>query len=133
MSGHLGRRRRRESLNWFRKHLKHGSRLALFALAIQFALSFGHFHGEVVRTARAVQAALADAVAQTPADHDSDRHSADCAICAVLSLANNFLFASPPHLELPQATGLLHLASGAEFTHPGSPHPAFRSRAPPVS
>jgi hypothetical protein len=120
-------------VNWFRKYVKSGSRLALLALAIQFTLSFGHFHGEVASAAPAVQAALADAALQPPADHDSDRHSADCAICAVLSLANHFLLTTPPHLDLPQAVGLPRLASGAEFTHPGSPHPAFRSRAPPVS
>src|SRR5437588_13048167 len=51
-------------VNWFRKHLKHGSRLALFALAIQFGLSFGHFHGI------AAQAASAIATAQTQADFD---------------------------------------------------------------
>ena len=136
-------------MNWFRKHLKHGSRLALLALAIQFALSFGHFHGEVARAAPAIQAGLADAVpaiaatlapqaaqseaAQQPSDHDTDRHISDCAICAVLSLANNFLFAAPPLLELPQAVELLHLTTGAEFTHLGSLHPAFQSRAPPLS
>ena len=47
-------------MKWFRKHLKHGSRLALFALAIQFALSFGHFHGAAAqatfRSAVAMQA-----------------------------------------------------------------------------
>ncbi len=90
-------------MNWFRKHVKTGSRLALFALAIQFALSFGHFHAEIARTAPAIQAGLVDAAVQPPSNHDSDRHSADCAICAVLSLANNFLFATPPLLELPQA------------------------------
>ena len=31
-------------MKWFRSNIKTGSRLALFALAIQFALSFGHFH-----------------------------------------------------------------------------------------
>ena len=136
-------------VNWFRKHVKTGSRLALFALAIQFALSFGHFHGEVARAAPALQAGLADAdlaiaaapavqeapseAAQQPSNHDTDRHSSDCAICAVLSLANNFLFATPPLLELPQAVELLHLTTGAEFAHLGSLHPAFQSRAPPVS
>jgi hypothetical protein len=120
-------------MSWFRKHVKSGSRLALLALAIQFALSFGHFHAEIARAAPAVQAALSDAAVQSPSNHDSDRHNADCAICAVLSLANNFLFATPPHLELPQAAGLLHLAGGAEFAHLGSLHPAFQSRAPPVS
>jgi hypothetical protein len=136
-------------MNWFRKHVKTGSRLALFALAIQFALSFGHFHGEVARAAPAIQAGLVDAdlaiaatlatqaapseAAQQPSGHDTDQRTFDCAICAVLSLANNFLFATPPLLELPQAVELLHLTTGAEFAHLGSLHPAFQSRAPPVS
>jgi hypothetical protein len=132
-------------MNWFRKHVKSGSRLALLALAIQFALSFGHFHGEVARAAPAIQAGLADAdlaaaaqeaqpeTAQPRSGHDTDQHLLDCAICAVLSLANNLLLVSPPLLELPQAVGLQYLASGAEFAHLGSPHPPFRSRAPPVS
>ena len=135
-------------MNWFRKHVKTGSRLALFALAIQFALSFGHFHGEVARAAPALQTGLADtdlaiaaalaaqearSAAQQPSNHDTDQPTSDCAICAVLSLANNFLFATPPLLELPQAVELLHLTTGAEFAHLGSLHRAFQSRAPPVS
>jgi hypothetical protein len=134
---------------WFRRHVKTGSRLALFALAIQFALSFGHFHGETVHAAPAALAAVAGdnlAVAATlaaapaqpeavqqPADHDTDRHVTDCAICAVLSLANHFLDASPPPLDLPQAVELRPLAIGAEFAHLATFHSAFRSRAPPVS
>jgi hypothetical protein len=120
-------------MNWFRKHVKSGSRLALLALAIQFALSFGHFHGEMLRAAPALQAALANAGVQSPADHDTDRHGTDCAICAVLSLANNFLSVSPPLLELPKAVGLPPLASRAEFAHLSSVHTAFQSRAPPAS
>jgi hypothetical protein len=120
-------------MSWFRKHVKSGSRLALLALAMQFALSFGHFHAEIARAAPAIQAGVTDAAVQPPADHGTDQQSADCAVCAVLSLANNFLFATPPHLELPQAAELLQLATGAEFAHPGSPHPAFQSRAPPAS
>ena len=134
-------------MNWFRKHVKTGSRLALFALAIQFALSFGHFHADVARAAPAIQAGLAapdlaaalaaqgvpSEAAQQPSNHDTDRQTSDCAICAVLSLANNFLFATPPLLELPQAVELLQLTTGAEFAHLGSLHPAFQSRAPPVS
>ena len=120
-------------MNWFRKHVKSGSRLALLALAIQFALSFGHFHAEIARAAPAIQAALADAAVQPPSNHGSDQHGTDCAICAVLSLANNFLFATPPLLELPQSVDVLHLATGAAFAHLGSVHPAFRSRAPPLS
>ena len=51
-------------MNWFRKHVKSGSRLALLALAIEFALSFAHFHAEMVRAAPVLQAALADAGVQ---------------------------------------------------------------------
>ena len=32
-------------MKWFRSKVRFGSRLALFALAMQFLLSFGHFHG----------------------------------------------------------------------------------------
>lgn len=120
-------------MNWFRKHVKTGSRLALLALAIQFALSFGHFHGEIARAAPTMQAALADTAVQPSSDHDGDQHGTDCAICAVLSLANNFLSATPPLLELPQAAALLQLTPRAEFAHLGPVHTAFRSRAPPVS
>lgn len=139
-------------MNWFRKHLKHGSRLALFALAIQFALSCGHFHAAATQAGPAVQSGRTDAKLtittppaaqntpseavqpQPPAGHDDDQHTTNaCAICAVLSLANNFLVITPPVLELPGAVELLYLATGAEFAHLGSLHPAFRSRAPPVS
>ena len=139
-------------MNWFRKHLKHGSRLALFALAIQFALSFGHFHGVAAQAAPAIQTSVTDAdfayaagiAAQTAADEvaqkqqpstpDTDQQPADnCAICAVMSLAGNVLFATPPLLQLPQAVDFLYLTTDAEFVHLGSFHFAFRSRAPPAS
>lgn len=136
-------------MNWFRKHVKSGSRLALLALAVQFALSFGHFHTDVVRLAPTIQSGLAAAdrtnatplaeqgaqpeAAQPSSNHDTDRHLTDCAICAVLSLANNFLSATPPLLALPQANELRHLTTGTEFAHLGPLHSAFRSRAPPVS
>ena len=136
-------------MNWFRKHLKHGSRLALFALAIQFAVSFGHSHGAAAQGVQvglsvagltnateqaAPVAANETAQQQQPSDHDNDRHPADaCAICAVLSLANNYLFATPPVLQLPQAIELLHLTIDAEFAHLGALHRPFQPRAPPAS
>lgn len=139
-------------MNWFRKHLKHGSRLALFALAIQFALSFGHFHGMAAQAAPTIQTNLTDAdfayaasvAAQTAADEvaqrqqpstpDTDQQPADnCAICAVMSLAGHVLFETPPLLELPQAVDFLYLTTDAEFVHLGSVHFAFQSRAPPAS
>jgi DUF2946 family protein len=136
-------------MNWFRKRLRHGSRLALFALAIQFVMAFGHFHGLAAQAAPAIQTHLtnadlaytaslaaqtADAQNQQPSTPDTDQQPADnCAICAVMSLAGNVLFAQPPLLELPQAVEFLYLTTDAEFVHLNSVHPAFRSRAPPAS
>lgn len=124
----------------------------LFALAIQFVMAFGHFHGLAARAAPTIQTGVTDAgfayaattAAQTAADEvaqkqqpstpDTDQQPADnCAICAVMSLAGNVLFATPPLLQLPQAVEFLYLTTDAEFVHLGSVHSAFQSRAPPAS
>jgi hypothetical protein len=139
-------------MKWFRSNIKHGSRFALFALAVQFVLSFGHFHGATAQAAPAIlsgpaQSGLsgasglptADAVGlsaqqRSPANHDSDRQPGDaCAICAVIALANAVLFATPPLLLLPQAVEFLYLATDAEFVHLNSAPVAFQPRAPPIS
>jgi len=134
-------------MNWFRKHVKHGSRLALFALVLQFVLSFGHFHGLAAQAAPASISALplatdigrasvdAHATSQhSPANQDDDRQPADtCAICAVMALAGTALVSPPPVLVLPQAIEFLHLATDAEFLHLNSVSVAFQPRAPPAS
>jgi hypothetical protein len=117
-------------MNWFRSNIKHGSRLALLALAIQFVLSFGHFHAIAAQAAPAIQ----QISQQAPADQDSDQQPTDpCAICAVMALANAVLFASPPVLLLPQAVEFLYLTTDAEFVHLDHASVAFQPRAPPAS
>jgi len=130
-------------MKWFRSNIKHGSRFALFALALQFALSFGHFHGGAAQAAPAIQSGSAnslsatdtaseDAQQQPASNHDSDQQQGDvCAICAVLALANAMLFATPPLLLLPQAIEILYLSTDAEFAHLNSARVAFQPRAPP--
>ncbi len=142
-------------MKWFRSNIKHGSRLALLALAIQFVLSFGHFHAVAAQPAPAVHSAIQTVAAssdvaralaapdaatqsiqgqkqrQNPAsDHDT---SDACAICAVIAMANAVLFSTPPLLELPQAVELLYLTTDAEFIHLNSVRVAFQPRAPPIS
>ena len=137
-------------MKWFRSNIKHGSRLALLALAIQFALSFGHFHGVAAQAAPRFNPARRNSrnlppsvfphpmrsrrpLQQQPAsDHDSDQQPTDaCAICAVIALANAVLFATPPLLLLPQAVEFLYLTTDAEFVHLNSARVAFQPRAPP--
>ena len=139
-------------MKWFRSNIKHGSRLALLALAIQFVLSFGHFHGVAAQAATAIQSsqtqppasyadgllapdALSQAGQQRPAsDRDSDGHPNDvCSICAVMALANAVLFATPPVLLLPKAIEFLYLTTDAKFVHLNSARIAFQPRAPPIS
>jgi hypothetical protein len=138
-------------MNWFRKHLKLGSQLALLALVLQFALSFGHFHAFALQAAPAPQTSLTKAASvgreavlardttaetvreQQPSNHDRDHPVDVCAICTVVSLAGSALFAAPPVLLWPQNVDLPYLAADAGFLHLLSAHPAFRSRAPPAS
>jgi hypothetical protein len=118
-------------MKWFRSNIRHGARVALFALAVQFALSFGHFHGIAAQAAPAIQSAQQ----QLPAsNHDSDQHSGDsCAICAVIALANAVLFAPPPVLLLPQAVEFSYLTADATPARLNSASVAFQPRAPPLS
>ena len=146
-------------MKWFRSNIKHGSRLALLALAIQFGLSFGHFHGIAAQAAPAIQSGIQSSLVQSsPAPFEASRASAlaatemasqpvqrqkpasdrdsdsdGCAICAVMAMANAVLFATPPLLELPQAVELTYLTTDAEFIHLNSVRVAFQPRAPPIS
>jgi hypothetical protein len=145
-------RRALVGMKWFRSNIRHGSRLALFALVLQLGLSFGHFHGSAAQAAPGIQSAplqtgaydanglppdTADDQAAQPQpapDHDSGQHPGDaCAICAVMAMANNLLFATPPLLLLPQAVEFLYQTTDAEFVHLSSVRVAFQPRAPPAS
>src|ERR1700747_3735381 len=136
---------------WVRSNIKCGSWIALLALVIQTALSFGHFHAIASAATSAPQvgsnlsqlcfaAALSGQVAesrfkrQPASNHDSDEHPGDvCAICAVMAMANAALFASPPTLPLPQAVECAHPAIGGESVRVASVCIAFQPRAPPIS
>src|ERR1700761_5571180 len=102
-------------VKWFRSNVRHGSRLALFALAIQFALSFGHFHEAALADKSGISQPAANSVVTADTTDQStqqpapDRRSNDgCAICAVIAMANAVLFATPPLVQLPQAVEFLY-------------------------
>jgi hypothetical protein len=138
------------AMKWFRTNIRSGARLALFALFVQFVLSFGHFHAFATPSpAKATQSApsaasdadagkrAADQQAQTkqgPGKQDHDQQLPDaCAICAVMAMASTVLFAAPPILLLPEAIELLYRTTDAEFIHLKSAGVAFQPRAPPAS
>ena len=139
-------------MKWFRSNVQHGTRLALFALAVQFVLSFGHFHAIAAPVAPALQSqanqldisfasrlpapeAVSKSTPQQPAsDRDSDQQADDfCAICAVVAMANAALSATPPALLLPHAVEFVYLTTDTGFVHLSPVRVAFQPRAPPAA
>lgn len=133
-------------MKWFRSNIRHGARLALFAMLVQFALTFGHSHW-FAQAAPLAQSSLqqtdsssiasidrAAVQKQSPAGSDREQPGEDnCAICAVVAMAGTVVSATPPVLLLPQAIELLQLTTDAEFVHLKSAGTAFQPRAPPAS
>jgi hypothetical protein len=123
-------------MKWFRSHIRHGARLALFAMLVQFALTFGHSHW-FAQAAPLAQSQLTDSAAvQKPSPTSPDREQPGddvCAICALVAMAGTVVFATPPLLHLPQAVELLYRTTDAEFLHLESASHAFQPRAPPAS
>src|SRR2546426_4572725 len=114
-----------------------GSCLALFALTLQLALSFGHVHlGPITRDSFAANVATGTD-AHRPASRD--RHdlpaAADdnCAVCALIHLAGTLLPSEPPALELPAAFGRLSAEILGKFDLTAPPGALFQARAPPIA
>jgi hypothetical protein len=117
-------------MNWLRLKAKRLSLLALFALALQLGLSFGHTHHDV---AVAGLSASAQSASTPGTDHDQDVHRDLCAICATMAMANTVVAAAPPALAVPRTVTALQTAFLHEAIAAYSRRGAFRSRAPPQS
>src|SRR5262245_1993641 len=127
-------------MRWFRSRSRLGAYLALFALAFQLAVSFGHVHLKGVAPPSVGTGVLAGA-RPSPADlnapskpagheHPADDH---CPICTLIHLAGALVPAEAPSLPLPTVFGRLRLELAAEFDLT-APHAAlFRARAPPIA
>ncbi len=116
-------------MNWLRSKAKRLSLLALFALALQFGLSFGHFHNDL--TVTAASASASQSQASTP---DTDHAHRDlCAICSTVAMTSNAVAAATPSLPLPLTFAAYQAAHHLETVTPDSRRGAFRSRAPPQS
>ena len=137
-------------MTWVRSNIKCVSRIALFALLVQFALSFGHVHAIASVATSAPEFGLApsqpfvagslsaevaaQSTRQPASNHDSGEHPGDiCAICAVMAMANAALFATPPVLPLPQTIEFAHLTAAGKFARVASSSVSFQPRAPPIS
>jgi hypothetical protein len=110
--------------------------LALFALAVQFAVAFGHIHLPASLTPSGPSAITAsitlDGDAAGPVGKHHPASDVFCDICATLSLTANAQAASVPVLAVPSFVTL------AQVVVPGDTAPSARryvlaqSRAPPA-
>jgi hypothetical protein len=117
-----------------------GAYLALFALAFQLAVSFGHVHLEHFTPPSAGASALAGAQPSAddrnaPSNPAGREHPADdhCPICTLIHLAGALVPAEAPSLPLPTVFGRLPLELAAEFDLTASHAAPFRARAPPIA
>jgi hypothetical protein len=120
-------------MRWFRANKTFCSRLALFALAVQFVLAFGHIHHEDIygsaRPAAAIAAAVPDGSQPLPAKHSDDY----CAICATMSLLGNSFVAAAPTLPLPAPSQAIEQVDRDAIIFIAPRRAAFQSRAPPLA
>ncbi|MGJ4951252.1 DUF2946 family protein [Bradyrhizobium sp. HKCCYLS20291] len=122
-------------MSWFRANIKQGSRLALIALLLQFALAFGHVHW-IAGQAQGGGVTVAERhTAPSPADQDRDQQPSPdgCAICAVMAMAQSILLSPPPVLTPPQAVASRLPDALTAYVTEAVIAPAFQPRAPPVA
>ena len=123
-------------MRWWRVRRRLGARVALFALVVQLALSFGHVHG-AHRVwdgfAAAWSGVHADSGASVPGPQDDDHDSRYCAICAVLTLLAGAQTAAAPAIWIPSPRAIELRPVVAATVRLIARHDSFHSRAPPLS
>jgi hypothetical protein len=131
-------------MRWIRSNLRGFARLALFALAVQAVVTFGHVHldglggaaqGTQQGMLQGAQAVASQAIA-LPAKTSDKGHQGkadfDCPICALIQLASTSAPALAPPLPVPLIVGGTVLEA-PETTGVGvSPTFAFQARGPPA-
>src|SRR6185312_11898882 len=122
-------------MRWVRDNVRHGSWLALIALAINLALSFGHIHVLAGRSSPGVLAAALGVTDPDGTKGHSNHGQADylCPICIAASAIANALTSAPPVIPLQlTATVIDRTIEPVRFAL-ALPRPAFPSRGPPMS
>jgi hypothetical protein len=118
-------------MNWVRSKARKLSLLALFALAVQLGMSFGHVHAS---TFGPVSAKATLSHPSSPGtDGDRDNGNDGCAVCATIAMANALVDSAPPALPLPVLVRPSSFLIAAALDSPQPQRLSFQSRAPPRS
>jgi hypothetical protein len=126
-------------MGWVHCRKRYGALLALAALVLQIALSFGHVHLDgIIRTAPQAaiagthKVALAQSAPRLPAQNpggDDDY----CAICASIFLVSSSFVSEPPQLPVPLGFARIEHSFSAARGVIAARRFAFQSRAPPAA
>lgn len=111
-----------------------GAALALFALAVQLVLSFGHIHPEdfwVPGGAPSI-AQSGGAAPLAPIDPALPQHD-NCAICVTMAMAASSALPAPVVLPAPRAFGVVVPILPAPLVAVSAPRLPFQTRAPPAA
>ncbi len=123
-------------MRWVLHNRRFGSCLALAALALQIAVSFGHVHLDGLhRTHSALSVASSAAQAsQLPAQHPGNDGDDDyCAICATIYLAANSFLPPAPQLPVPFVSRPIEHFDRVAVVFIAPRRAPFQSRAPPLA
>ena len=128
-------------MRWFRSNIRAGVAAALFALVVQFAVTFSHVdldgliwpptrdgHSQTASIAHRFTASL-----QKPGDTRRSQGvpDTDCPICALIQLASNSPPSVAPPLPVPAMLNGAKLEHRAELRSATATSLAFQARGPP--
>jgi hypothetical protein len=129
-------------MRWFRANRLVGGCLALFALAIQFAVSFAHIHPQdsipkenltfVAKASNALSMDVASSLSAPLDDRGTGWPPDDCPICASIVLISSAITGQVPVLSVPTAFSPILLQSIRDFEFQSVRYSSFQTRAPPV-
>jgi len=134
-------------MRWFRANRLFGGCLALFALAIQLAVSFAHIHPQHFfpkqqarfadkasnSTVLTVLAAGATSLGKRTDNHGGGLPHDDCPVCASISLISSALTTQAPALSVPAHFDLVQLQFLSDFEFQPIRYFLFHTRAPPTA
>lgn len=124
------------NMNWFRVRVRSAAQLALFALAVQMVLSFGHLHRDdlglpPLPTADQTRITVDSSGAPAPQDHNQ-KPDDYCPICASMALIATAVPSLPPAMIVPEPIQHVWSEPASAVTVTLDVRLSFRARAPPM-
>jgi hypothetical protein len=126
-------------MRWFRDNIRQGSWVALIAIAINLALSFGHVHAIDGKNLGHYSGALVAATV-SPGDNDHRQGQGDddhadylCPICMASTAMASAVAPTPPVVPVEFAAVTVDHAIEAAAAIAGPQRAAFQPRGPPIS